>query len=163
MAKRVTRRAMIAAALAAWIVTPAWASDTSSAATFLRDLYQREIERHNRRLPSDNNGFYAMFTRPMRELMIAPRVANANLPAGPILHALFGQGALPGREVVLGDVTLVREDASSAAVRVTLTVLGNPRQLTVALLRENGVWRIDDIDYAPGDTLVTYYKRITGR
>lgn len=162
MAKRVNRRAMIAAALAAWIVTPAWASDTSPAAT-LRGLYQREIERHNRRLPADNDGFYAMFTRQMRELMNAPRTANANLSAGPILHALFGWGALPGREVVLGDVTSTSEDANSATVRVALTVLGNPRQLTVALLREGGAWRIDDIAYAPGDTLASYYKRITGR
>jgi hypothetical protein len=160
---KLNRRVMIAAAITAWIVTPAAATDTSPAATFLRGLYQREIERHNHRLPADNDGFYAMFTRQMRELMNAPRVPNANLPAGPILHALFGRGALPGREVILGEVASVREDASSAAVRAELTLLGNPRKLTVALRRENNAWRIDDIDYAPGDTLVAHYKRITGR
>jgi hypothetical protein len=153
----------IAAAASACIVEPASAAGAPSATAFLRDVYEREAARHNKRLPRDNDGFYALFTREMRELMHAPRRPDPNALDGPILHALFGRGAMPGREVVLGKITTIREDATAAAVNVALTVFGNPRDVVVAMLRQDGGWRISDIDYGNGETLSTRYKRATGR
>ena len=133
------------------------------AAAFLRGVYEREIARHNKRLPADNDGFYALFTRELRELMHAPRRPDPNALDGPILHVLFGRGAMPGRDVVLDKITTVREDAGTATVIVALAVLGNPRTVVVAMLRQDGGWRISDIDYGDGETLSARYKRATGR
>ncbi len=107
--------------------------------------------------------FYALFTREMRELMHAPRRPDPNALDGPILHVLFGRGAMPGRDVVLGEITTVREDAGTATVNVALAVLGNPRTVVVAMLRQDGGWRISEIDYGDGETLSARYKRATGR
>jgi hypothetical protein len=153
----------IAAAALACIAEPAFAAGAPSAAAFLRGVYEREIARHNKRLPPDNDGFYALFTREMRELMHAPRRPDPNALDGPILHALFGRGAMPGREIVLGRVTTIREDARAAMVNVALTVFGNPRDVVIAMLRRDGGWRINDIDYGEGETLSARYKRATGR
>jgi hypothetical protein len=99
----------------------------------------------------------------MRRLMDAPRVGNANLPDGPIMHALFGAGALPGRTVVLRSIATVREDAATAAVKISLSVIGNPRDVVAVLLRQEGVWRIDDLDYGIGETFAARYRRFTAR
>jgi hypothetical protein len=42
-------------------------------------------------------------------------------------------------------------------------LFGNPRDVVVAMLRQDGGWRISDIDYGNGETLSTRYKRATGR
>ena len=142
---------------------PPVAAGALPAAAFLRGVYEREIARHNKRLPADNDGFYALFTRELRELMHAPRRPDPNALDGPILHVLFGRGAMPGRDVVLDKITTVREDAGTATVIVALAVLGNPRTVVVAMLRQDGGWRISDIDYGDGETLSARYKRATGR
>lgn len=162
MNRRELMSAAIAAAASACIVAPTFAAGASAATAFLRGVYEREIVRHNRRLPPDNDGFYALFTREMRELMHAPRRPDPNALDGPILHALFGSGALPGREVVLDSITTVREDAGTATVNVALAVLGNRRNVVVAMMRQDGAWRISDIDYGNGETLRARYKRATG-
>ena len=117
----------------------------NSAAVFLHDVYEREIERHNKRMPADNDAFYALFSREMRELMQAPRLPNPREPIGPILHALFGRGVLPGTEVIFGGVRTTRSDDGIAMLDVTLTVRGEVRELTVILLRQEGAWRIHQI------------------
>ena len=155
--------AVITAAVSAGIAVRTAASNTDSAAVFLRELYEREIERHARKLPADNAAFMALFTREMRELMNAPRIANPNLSLGPILHALFGRGVLPGTEVILGGVTTIRHDATLSILNVALTHRGAVRNLIVSLRRQDGAWCIQDIEYGPGDTLAGHYRRMTGR
>jgi hypothetical protein len=155
--------AVITAALSAGIASRTVASDADSATAFLHDLYEREIERHNKKLPPDNAAFMALFTREMRELMNAPRLPDPNVSLGPILHAMFGRGVLPGTEVILSGVTTVRDDASLSELNVALTHRGEVRNLVVSLLRQDGAWRIQDIAYGPGDTLAGHYKRTTGR
>jgi hypothetical protein len=48
-------------------------------------------------------------------------------------------------------------------VRVDLVVRGEKRQIIVRPVREGGLWKIADISYDHGDSLLTYYRRITGR
>jgi len=153
----------IAATTSAYTLLPDVAVAAISAGTFLRGVYEREIAHHNRRLPADHDGFHSMFTRQMRELMNAPRMPNPNIPIGPIRHAMFGDGALPGREVTLADVTTIRENTGSATVKVALDVIGHPRTVVVSMLREDGAWRIKDVEYDGGDTLSAHYKRMAGR
>jgi hypothetical protein len=154
--------AAILSAVTASMAARSVARTADSAATFLQDLYTRETERHNKRLPRDQDAFYALFSREMRELMQAPRVANPREPVGPILHALFGRAVLPGTEVTYGGVRTVRSDDGMAMLKVTLTVRGSLRELGVVLLRQEGAWRIHEIEYDGPDTLAAYYRRITG-
>jgi hypothetical protein len=67
---------------------------------------------------------------------------------GPILHLLFGWGALPKRKIEILSVTA---DGSNKA-KVDLTINGNARLLVLTgRFNEPGkTWQIDDIDYGEG-------------
>jgi hypothetical protein len=139
------------------------ARGNDSPAVVLHEIYERETERHNKRLPADNAAFYDLFTREMRELMNAPRPANPRVTARPILHALFGRGVLPGTHVILSGVTTTRSDDGIAMLNVALTVYGAIRELAVTVLRQDGAWRISEIVYGHDDTLTAHYRRTTER
>jgi hypothetical protein len=163
MNRRQLMFAVISATISAGIAVRTVASNAGSAAVFLHDLYERETERHNLRAAADNEAFQALFTREMRELMNAPRLPNPREPAGPILHALFGRGVLPGTEVILSGVTTIRNDDGISMLNVALTVRGTIRELVVILLKQDGDWRIHEIVYGQDDTLAGHYNRLTGR
>lgn len=157
------RRQWIVATLASvCAASSAIAANASPPADLLRKVYEREIERHNKRLPPDNLAFYALFTRQLRALINARSAPNPNVTLGPIVHALFGRGALPGREVTLRDVRTIREHGMSATVNVALSVLDNPRDIVVTLDRNDNNWLISDIAYATGDTLSAFHRRRIG-
>jgi len=69
-------------------------------------------------------------------------------PEGPILHLLFGWGALPKRKI---EVHSVDADGNDRA-KVDLTIDGDPRPLVLTgVFNEQGkTWQIDDIDYGSG-------------
>ncbi|MBX9825531.1 MAG: hypothetical protein K2Y27_11110 [Xanthobacteraceae bacterium] len=154
MAARLTRRALLSA-MVALAAAPAVAQ-TNSAVTFVRDFYTREIARHAANEGSSEPDFLAVFTADAQRLWRAAQANRnrANEPAGPILHAFFGHGALPGREITLGAVTA----SGRNAVSVALSIQGNPRTLVVQTAREGGTWKIADIDYG-GDSFVGYFRR----
>jgi hypothetical protein len=155
----VTRRTLLSA-VAVLAATRA-AAQPDSAAAFVRDFYTREVRRHATGEGSSEPDFLAVFAADAQRLWRAAQ-ANRNKasePAGPILHAFFGQGALPGREIRLGAVTA----SGRNAVSVALTVQGNPRTLVVHTLREGGDWKISDIDYGGGESFVAYFRRRAGR
>jgi len=52
-------------------------------------------------------------------------------------------------------------DGRPALVRVDLTVRGKPRQIAVRTVRESGVWKIANVSYQHGESLLAYYRRIT--
>jgi hypothetical protein len=155
--------AAIASAATACLAVHSVARGADSPSAFLHDLYTRETERHNKRLPANNAAFHAMFSREMRELMQAPLLPDPREPIGPILHALFGRGVLPGTEVMLSGVRTVRSDDGIAMLDVTLTVRGAIREIGVVLLRQDGSWKIHEITYDGPDTLAAHYRRTTGR
>jgi hypothetical protein len=154
--------AVISAAVADGLAALSPARGADSPSTFLHELYTRETERHNKRLPADNEAFYAMFSREMRELMQAPRPPNPREPLGPVLHALFGRGVLPGNQVIFGGVRTVRSDDGIAMLDVILTVRGAVREIGVVLLRQDGAWKIHEIAYDGPDTLAAHYNRTAG-
>jgi hypothetical protein len=155
--------AVISAVVSTGVAVHTFARNADGAAVTLHGIYERETERHSKGLPADNAAFYDLFTREMRELMHAPRLANPRVSARPILHALFGRGVLPGTHVILSGVTTTRNDDGIAALEVRLTVHGSIRELGVIMLRQDGAWRIAEIEYAPGDTLALHYRNTTGR
>jgi hypothetical protein len=158
MADRFTRRALLSAAIL--IAGPA-AAQPDGAVTFVRDFYTREIRRHTAGEGSSEPDFLAVFAADAQRLWRAAQANRnrANEPAGPILHAFFGQGALPGREIKLGAVTA----SGRSAVSVALTIQGNPRTLVVHTVREGGAWKIADIDYGSGESFVAYFRKRAGR
>ena len=123
------------------------------------DLYLREIEMHNSGAPTSAAAFFALFAEDLRELMQAPRPYAGREPIGHILHAFFGWGILPGRQVKFVQAVA----ADGGLVRVDLEARGGARQIMVRPVRENGLWKIADISYESGDSLRAYYRRITGR
>ena len=69
-------------------------------------------------------------------------------PEGPILHILFGWGALPKRKI---EILAIAADGADKA-KVDLTINGNERPLVLTgRYNEQGKsWQIDDIDYGDG-------------
>ena len=79
---------------------------------------------------------------------VADRTLPSSEPDGPILHILFGWGALPKRKI---EIHAVKPDGADRA-RIDLTINGNPRPLVITgrYNEQGGAWQIDDIDYGGG-------------
>ncbi len=151
---RISRRRMLASALA--VLLPAMPVHAEDGVAFVRDLYARQVALHNARGRMTQADFLPLFARDLRALMQAPRPGLARAPAGPILNAFFGWGILPGQPVALQRVR-----AAGGGIAVDIVARGEPRRITVSLLREQGLWKIADISYGHGESLRAYYRRIT--
>ena len=152
---RISRRRMLAAALA--VLLPAVPVHAEDGVAFVRDLYARQVALHNARGRMTQADFLPLFALSLRALMQAPRPGLAREPAGPILNAFFGWGILPGQPVTLQRVRA----GAGGAVAVEIVARGAPRLLTVRLVREQSLWKIADISYGHGESLLAYYRRIT--
>ena len=96
--------------------------------------------------------------------MRAPGRYPKNEPIGPLLHAFFGWGVLPGAEVKIGKVAFVSGSAGGpATVSVGVDYRGEHHKILVRAVRENDVWRIADISYDSGTSLADHYRKITRR
>ena len=129
------------------------------AVAFVRRLYESEIRRDAGGAKIDNAAFYGLFTREVRRLLQSPVPPRANIVLGPLSHAFYGPGVLPGTPVTLRDVA----PAAGTSVAVDLVVRGEPRRVIVRTARENGQWRIADIDYGRGDSYVAYHRKLRGQ
>ena len=127
---------------------------------FVRDLFARELDRHDLRAPISDAAFFAMFASDLRTLMQAPRSYTG--PEGRILNVFFGWGVLPGQPVKIVQVVPVNAQGRNL-VRVELLARGEPRHSVLRLTREDGLWKIADISYDSGESLRTYFQQITGR
>jgi hypothetical protein len=159
MVGRFTRRGLLSAV--AVLATAPSAAQPDSAVTFVRDFYTREVRRHAAGEGSSEPDFLAVFTADAQRLWRAAQANRnkGNEPAGLILHAFFGRGALPGREIKLGAVT----GSGRNAVAVALTIQDNPRTLVVHTAREGGAWKIADINYGSGESFVAYFRKRAGQ
>ena len=79
---------------------------------------------------------------------VKDRMLPPSEPDGPILHIVFGWGALPRRKIEIVSITA---DGDGRA-KVGLTINGNPRSvvLTGRFNQTGKAWQIDDIDYGGG-------------
>lgn len=83
---------------------------------------------------------------------------------GPLLHAFFGPGVLPGGEVGIGKVApMSGSDEGPAIVGVELKYRGESRKILVHVVHENAVWLVGNIVYDSGTSLVSHYRGITAR
>jgi hypothetical protein len=79
---------------------------------------------------------------------VADRTLPPSEPEGPILHILFGWGALPKRKI---EIRAIKPDGADRA-KIDLTINGNPRPLVLTgrYNEQGNSWQIDDIDYGDG-------------
>ncbi|GAB2174813.1 YceI family protein [Dongia sp. agr-C8] len=100
------------------------------------DLTDRELQ-----------GLFSPEVQAMRDA-VADRALPPSEPDGPILHILFGWGALPKRKI---EIRAVKPDGATKA-KIDLTINGSPRPLVLTgFYYEPGkTWQIDDIDYGEG-------------
>ena len=79
---------------------------------------------------------------------VKDRTLPPSEPEGPILHLLFGWGALPKRKI---EIRAVTADGADRA-KIDLTINGNERALVLTgRYNDQGkTWQIDDIDYGSG-------------
>lgn len=134
---------------------------------FVRRVYQREILRDVRGGKLSNEAFWALFTAEVARLLQSPVQPRPNLPIG-LSHAFYGPGVLPGTEVTLQNVAAApagkaQGKGEGTAVAVDLQVRGTARRIIVRLARDQGHWRIADIDYGTGESYVTYQRKVRGQ
>ena len=157
-----SRRRIVFALLAAAAPLGAAQAEDIGMVEFVRALYVRQVKMHADDEHMSEEAFYALFSGELRALMQAPRPSLAREPVGRILNAFFGWGVLPHQPVVLHDVMPAYGGTGGLyLVRVDLLVRGEGRQIIVRPVRENGLWRIADISYQNGESLLDYYRRIT--
>lgn len=123
----------------------------------VRAFYESAVRDHNagRRLSTDE--FLAAFTPATQAAWRAGREAPAT--AGPVVNAFFGP-VLPGVPVALSDVSTLDQGPGHARARVHLLIRGAPTHVDVAAkLIEGRYWRIEDIVYANGASLLNPQRR----
>jgi len=132
---------------------------------FIDITWQKQARLLAAKTPPDNEEFNALFSPGMRALMQAPRRYPNDQAIGPLLNAFFGYGVLPGAEITVDVIEIAsgNEEVGPATVRVGIEHRGEKRKILVHVLRENDDWRIANIIYDSGRSLIDHYRAITGR
>jgi hypothetical protein len=100
----------------------------------------------------------------MQKQMRAPRSMPANTPVGPLLNAFFGYGVLPGSEIEIGKIALVSGQVEGpATVGVAVKRRGERSKVLVHVIREEDDWRIANIIYDSGKSLINHHRAMTAR
>ena len=136
-----------------------------SAAGFVETTYQKQARLQNAETPPSQAEYSALFSRGMRQLIHAPRHFPKDMLFGPVLNAFFGwDRVFPGTEVKVGKVTLeTGDDSGPVTVRVEIEHHGEPHKVWVRVVKENDDWRIANISYDYGKSLVEHYRAFTRR
>jgi hypothetical protein len=131
---------------------------------FVETTYYKQARLHAAKTPLSNEGFYALFSPGMRRLMHAPRQYPKNQMMGPLLNAFFGYGVLPGAEIKIGKVERDSgdEDLGPATIRVEIEHRGEPHKILVHVVGPGEDWRIANIIYDSGKSLLDHYRSMSG-
>ena len=131
---------------------------------FVETTYYKQARLHAAKTPLGNEDFYALFSPGMQRLMQAPRQYPKNQMTGPLLNAFFGYGVLPGAEIKVGKVEhhSGEQEMGPATVRVEIEHRGEPHRIFVHVVGPGDDWRIANIIYDSGKSLIDHYRSITG-
>jgi hypothetical protein len=153
------RRLLSALALLAALLSPGRkgnAQETeTSFADWVRTLYvgvlaMREAAEAGGSAEFSDQELQSLFSPEVQAMRdaVRDRTLPPSEPEGPILHILFGWGALPKRKIEILSVKAARTDQA----KVDLTINGNARPLVLTgrFNEEGQAWQIDDIDYGEG-------------
>jgi len=131
---------------------------------FVEGVYQRQAELLAANLAPDDKELYAQFSRRLRTSMQAPRRKRPTEPPGPLLNAFFGWGVLPRTAIKVEKATLMAgRDDGPATVRVDFRHHDEIHQSFVRAVRQREAWRIANISYDSGKSLVEHYRALAGR
>jgi len=131
---------------------------------FTNTVWQKQARLLAAQTPPSEEEYYALFSRGMRTLMQAPRPYLKDQPIGRILNAFFGWGVLPGTEVQINDIEMHSgDDNGPATIRVMIEHHGEPHKVLVHVIMQDDDWRIANIIYDSGKSLLEYYRVLTGR
>ena len=131
---------------------------------FTNTVWQKQARLLAAQTPPSEEEYYALFSRGMRTLMKAPRPYLKDQPIGRILNAFFGWGVLPGTEVEINDIEMHSgDDNGPATIRVMIEHHGEPHKVLVHVIMQDDDWRIANIIYDSGKSLLEYYRVLTGR
>jgi hypothetical protein len=161
MRRRYFIKTMLATTALALCGGAAIAIDADDPVEFVRALYAREVARQAAGTSIGEAEFLEVFTRETRQIWLAGRGSTVNIPAGPILNVFFGWGVLPGHAVALQDVSAVRSPRVLTVV-VALTIRGEPHQVSVLPVKQDGRWRVSNIAYDRGEDFVAFRRRLSG-
>ncbi len=135
-----------------------------SALEFVAGLYEKQIRLQAQKTPLDREEFLELFSKGMRSLMQAPRRTGRDVTLSPVLNAFFGWGVLPGVEVTTGKLRRVSgQDEGPATIGVPLTYRGETHKVLVHVLMDEDDWRVANIIYDNGKSLLDHYREMTGR
>ena len=131
---------------------------------FVETTYYKQARLHAAKTPLSQDDFHALFSPGMRRQMQAPRQYPKNQMLGPLLNAFFGYGVLPGAEIKVGKVERDSgdEDLGPATIRVEIEHRGEPHKILVHVVGPGEDWRIANIIYDSGKSLLEHYRSITG-
>jgi hypothetical protein len=135
-----------------------------SALDYVEGLYEKQVRLQAQNTPLDQEEFLELFSKGMRALMQAPRRPGRNVTLGPLLNAFFGWGVLPGIEVTTGKLSLVSgQDEGPATIGIPLSYRGETHKVLVHVLLDEDGWRVANIIYDNGKSLIDHYREMAGR
>jgi len=135
-----------------------------SALDFVEGLYEKQSRLQAQNTPLGQDEFLELFSKGMRALMRAPRRHGRSAAEGPVLNAFFGWGVLPRTEVTVGKVSLASgQDEGPATIGVPLSYRGEAHKVLVHVLLDEDGWRVANIIYDNGKSLIDHYRDVTGR
>jgi hypothetical protein len=129
---------------------------------FVDITYHKQARLLAEKTPPNDEEFYSLFSPGIRRLMKAPRRNAKNVTLGPILNVFFGWGVLPGADIRVGRIATVSGDElGPATFSVEIEHRGRRRKVLVHVLLEKDEWRIANIIYDSGKSLLEHYRSIT--
>jgi hypothetical protein len=136
-----------------------------SAIEFVEGLYGKQSRLQTQKTSrSTRMEFLALFSKGTSTPMQAPRRANRNVTAGPVLNAFFGWGVLSRTEVAVGKVTLVSgQDEGPATIGVPVSYRGEAHEVLVHVLFGDDGRRVANIIYDNGKSLLDHCRDMAGR
>jgi hypothetical protein len=128
---------------------------------FVEDVYAQQAGALNAGTAFPQEEFQALFASDMRRLMAAPRRSLANEPDGDTLNAFFGWGVLPRSTVKIARVSRMSgNNMGPSKIGVDINHRGKQSRILVDVAIEDGLWRIADITYDSGKSLLAHYRNI---
>ncbi len=129
---------------------------------FIEMTYQKQARLLAEKTAPNDEEFNSLFSSGMRRLMSAPRRNTRTTAIGPVLNVFFGWGVLPGAEIKVGKIAMVSgDDLGPATFGVEIEHRGERHKVLVHVILENDEWRIANIIYDSGRSLIAHYRGIS--
>ena len=129
---------------------------------FIEMTYQKQARLLAEKTAPNEEEFNSLFSPGMRRLMNTPKRNSKSLFPGPVLNVFFGWGVLPGADIRVRMLGMVSGDElGPATFGVETEHRGEKHKILVHVILEKDEWRIANIIYDSGKSLLEHYRSIT--